>query len=424
MESSLTVFICSTFSDLSAEREAVLEAVRKLQLRHDSMEFFGARPSLPIETCLEEVRRSNILVVIVGHKYGSLVPDKIISFSEAEYSEGYRLGKPCLVYLRNEDVPILPKHMERDPQKLLALESFKGRLKERHTVATFSDAHDLAVSVAADLSRTVQALEETQKLPSREKHPSANSILDEINQLIRQAIDKQVSEPALLSAASRAITSLLTVQGKRPPTVFFSYSHSDKEIVIPFAAGLRTEGINVWLDEDTINHGQSIADEISRGLESADFLAFFISKNSINSPWARLELNAIMSKRLRGNNSPLVLPVLLDDAEVPALLRDRKYLDLRDRDTQRGVQKLLKSIRRFLTPMTQTFTFDQGLVSSEADASIDFPSWEEALTVFQRNYFKQLLASTGNREEAYLRSGLRKNQFYAKFKDLFPLGDA
>jgi len=420
MKSSLTVFICSTYSDLSAEREAVLEAVRKLQLRHDSMEFFGARPSLPIETCLEEVRRSNILVVIVGHKYGSLVPDKTISFSEAEYSEGYRLGKPCLVYLRNEDVPILPKHMERDAQKLLALESFKERLKERHTIATFNGAHDLAVSVAADLSRTVQALEETEKLPSNETPVSANSILDEVIRLVRRAIDEQVSESALLSAVNGAITSLLTEQGKRPPTVFFSYSHSDKEIVLPFAAELRAEGINVWLDEDEINYGQSIADKISGGLDSADFLAFFISKNSINSPWARLELNAIMSKRLLGNNSPLVLPVLLDDTEVPALLRDRKYLDLRDRDTQRGGRELLKSIRRFPGPPTQTSVFGQGQVTSEGNINTDFPSWKEALAVFQRDYFEQLLKSTRNRDEAYRRSGLSKSQFYAKFKDLFP----
>src|SRR5215213_1159029 len=101
MTTSLTVFVCSTFSDLSAEREAVLDAIRRLQLQHDSMEFFGARAEQPIETCLEEVRRSDVIVVIVGHRYGSIAPDLGISYSEAEYSEGYRLGKPCLIYIRD-----------------------------------------------------------------------------------------------------------------------------------------------------------------------------------------------------------------------------------------------------------------------------------------------------------------------------------
>src|ERR1700731_7622 len=62
---NLTIFLCSTFADLAEERQAVLDAVRKLQLQHDSMEFFGARPGAPIETCLAEVRKSDILVVIV-----------------------------------------------------------------------------------------------------------------------------------------------------------------------------------------------------------------------------------------------------------------------------------------------------------------------------------------------------------------------
>jgi hypothetical protein len=75
MMPSFTVFVCSTFSDLSEEREGVLDAIRRLKLQHDSMEFFGARAEQPIETCLQEVRASDVLVVIVGHRYGSIVPE-------------------------------------------------------------------------------------------------------------------------------------------------------------------------------------------------------------------------------------------------------------------------------------------------------------------------------------------------------------
>ena len=144
MKSTLTVFVCSTFSDLSDEREGVLDAIRRLQLQDDSMEFFGARANQPIETCLQEVRRSNVLVVIVGHRYGSLVPEMGISFSEAEYNEGYALNKPCLIYMRDENVPILPKHMERDPDKLKRLERWKETLQERHTVAAFQGSRKLS----------------------------------------------------------------------------------------------------------------------------------------------------------------------------------------------------------------------------------------------------------------------------------------
>ena len=74
MSASFTVFVCSTFDDLEQEREAVLDAIRRVQQRHSAMEFFGARTEQPIEICLEEVRKSDLLVVIVGLKYGSLPP--------------------------------------------------------------------------------------------------------------------------------------------------------------------------------------------------------------------------------------------------------------------------------------------------------------------------------------------------------------
>lgn len=58
------------------------------------------------------------------------------------------------------------------------------------------------------------------------------------------------------------------------------------------------------------------------------------------------------------------------------------------------------------------------------DTNSDFPSWREAVTAFQRDYFEQLLDSTGNREEACRRSGLSRSQFYEKVKELIPRGDA
>ena len=160
MRTTLKVFLCGTSSDLSEERESVLDAIRHLGLLHRSMEFFGARTDQPIESCFAEVRESDVLVVIVSLRYGNLVPGLGVSFSEAEYDEGYRLQKPCLVYIRNENVPILLKHIEQDPNKMALLQAWKRRLYERHTIAVFDSPERLSVKVAADLSRVVRELEE------------------------------------------------------------------------------------------------------------------------------------------------------------------------------------------------------------------------------------------------------------------------
>lgn len=156
MESAFTVFLCSTQSDLTLEREAVLGAIAQLKLNHRSMEYFGAHADTPIVVCLEHVRACDILVLIVGHRYGSIAPELGISFSQAEYEEAYTKGKPCLVYLRSEDEPVLLKHVERDPLKVGLLETWRATLNTRHTTATFRNATDLASQVKRDLDHILQ----------------------------------------------------------------------------------------------------------------------------------------------------------------------------------------------------------------------------------------------------------------------------
>jgi putative nucleotidyltransferase with HDIG domain len=158
-ERIIKVFLCSTFIDLTKERKLVLETIRRLKLQHDSMEFFGARSKLSIKTCLEEVRNSDVLIVIVGHRYGNLVPRRKVSFSEAEYREAHRQKKPCLVYIRKENARVRVSDVETDPIKLRLLEKWKKTLRKRHTACPFRNPTDLAIQVAADLSRLLYAIE-------------------------------------------------------------------------------------------------------------------------------------------------------------------------------------------------------------------------------------------------------------------------
>lgn len=401
MTRQLTVFLCSTYADLAEERDRVLDAVRRLQLQHDSMEFFGARAGLPIETCLAEVRRSDVLVVVVGHRYGSLVPDLGISFSEAEYREGQRLGKPCLVYLRDENAPVLPKDFERDPEKLRLLDRWKDTLSTRHTIAKFSNAQELAVQVTADLGRTIQALEETERSRSEDVTQPANAIAAEIQSLIADAVQKGVPHHSLLSSFRRVVADLLAASGERKPLVFLSHSHTDKPVVRQVAEGLRNHGIDVWIDEAELSLGDSLVHSIERGLDSADFVAFFLSRASVKSQWARQELNVAISRQVSGDRGAVVLPVLLDDAEIPALLRDVMYLDMRTGDVQAGVTRLVAAIR--LHQLERLRTFD-----TRADRYFNPPSDVPKLgRRLKKGAFGDLLAQLQDKEALF---GLYTNQ--------------
>lgn len=109
---------------------------------------------------------------------------------------------------------------------------------------------------------------------------------------------------------------------------------------------MKASGINVWLDEAELNLGDSLITKIERGLDSADYVAFFLSKASLRSHWARQELSVAISRQVSADRGAVVLPILLDDAEIPSLLRDVMYLDMRDGDVALGVKKLISAISR------------------------------------------------------------------------------
>jgi hypothetical protein len=346
MAASLTVFVCSTFSDLSQERDGVLDAIRRLKLQHDSMEFFGARAAQPIETCLEEVRASDVLVVIVGHRYGSIVPELGLSYSEAEYAEGFRLGKPCLVYMRDDNVPILPKHMERDAEKLKLLERWKETLQSRHTVASFQDGHRLAVQVAADLARTIQDLEEVAIARAAAQPAGGATLIPELESVILAALNEGVAEASLLSAIRTAVFSLLATKRKREVTAFLSYSHADLTIVRAVAERLGSAGIRIGLDIADLKAGDDWMQAIERELSAADFVIFFISPASVASGWALQELQIAMHRQVSREGGAGIIPVLLQDADAPPLLRQFHWVDLREGDIEKGVSQLIEAIRQ------------------------------------------------------------------------------
>lgn len=364
MAESVRVFLCSTYEDLINERKAVLASLDELKLAHKSMEYFGARPSPAIDECLAEVAKSSMLILVVGHRYGSVVPGQELSFTEAEYREGIRLSKPCLVYMRHDDVPVLPRFVESDPAKIAALARFKKALTERHTVANFRTPDNLAEAVSANVRETVTAVE-------AQRHNDVNgdeAFFDELRALARTALTKGHKEALLLSAFRTAIASL---EARRPtfieqliaatrsliswrpassvatPTdwVFFSYAQADGDVVLPVAKALKEYGVKVWLDQQQLAPGDFLIEGIKDGLHKAKALVFFASRNSLTSHWARHELDYFMAQRVRSGAGPMLLPVVLEDVELPGVLRDVIYIDLRSSGPEQAAIQIAAAVQ-------------------------------------------------------------------------------
>jgi hypothetical protein len=294
--------------------------------------------------------------------YGSFVPGKEISFSETEYREGRKLGKPCLVYMRDDDVLILPKDFETDPEKLRLLDNFKGVLNERHTVAKFRQPRDLADRIKADLLETIELVEtEQRRLAKAENERFA--FFSEVRAIIDDALSNGYRETLVLSALRSALEELQpkpqgwtvrfgaflrelvnppspAISGGKVPTVFFSYAHRDKAIVDKVANALRRYRVATWIDRERAQVGAVLMDQIRSGLTDADAFVVFASHSSLESPWVDHEMKYFINERLTGNSGPPIIPVVLDDVELPAILRDVLYVYLRDGNVRDAARRI------------------------------------------------------------------------------------
>lgn len=108
---------------------------------------------------------------------------------------------------------------------------------------------------------------------------------------------------------------------------FISHSSSDKVDARRLAEALQAEGIKVWLDERELRVGDSLWDEIGRGIGVSDYMLLLISPRSVTSPWVRRELNAGLATELAADKK-IVIPVLIEPTDIPVFLRERLYCDV------------------------------------------------------------------------------------------------
>jgi len=156
--------------------------------------------------------------------------------------------------------------------------------------------------------------------------------------------------------------------------IFISYSHADQTIVHQIAADLMKHNAHVWVDSWELNVGDSIVSRVQQAIQESDALLVVLSKTSVASEWCKKELNAALIRELE-EKRVLVLPVLLEDCEVPIFLREKMYADFRGKFAV-GMKALVEAVSRVATA-------DQGRIRSDG-INID---WSETWGYDQQGFF-------------------------------------
>jgi hypothetical protein len=142
------VFISSTFADLAAYRQAAVDAIREMGL--EPILWEAPTPTRdPLEKIENFVKTSDIFILILGYRYGSVIPDIGESGIELEYDVANEMRKPVLAFLLSEDAPVPPSAIDVDRSRI---ESFRQRILSQHLVSKFSSPSELAAKIVQSLS--------------------------------------------------------------------------------------------------------------------------------------------------------------------------------------------------------------------------------------------------------------------------------
>jgi Skp family chaperone for outer membrane proteins len=167
---------------------------------------------------------------------------------------------------------------------------------------------DLEKKLAGVEGNLAKALEKYEK----ERESKRDQAMKQLQNRADEA-SRQFAAPRVLAgtygatvSAGPATSSAATEPGK---DVFLSHASEDKdEIARPLRDALEARGVSVWFDEIQIKVGQSIRQEIERGIAGCRFGVVIISQSFFAKQWTNAELDALFSKKMVSGQN-LVLPI-------------------------------------------------------------------------------------------------------------------
>ena len=143
---------------------------------------------------------------------------------------------------------------------------------------------------------------------AREDEKTQKKINQEQQRLVRElkAHDRRVeSEIRSRSIKPTRMHSTIT---KDSYDFFVSHASEDKDgFVRELAEALRTKGAKVWYDEFSLRIGDSLRQNIDRGLASSRFGIVVLSENFFVKQWPNRELNGLVTREVQGYTR--ILPI-------------------------------------------------------------------------------------------------------------------
>ncbi|MGI2115486.1 DUF4062 domain-containing protein [Shewanella frigidimarina] len=233
MKKRLQVFISSTYIDLIEERQAAVSAVLKSGHIPAGMELFTAGDKSQLDIIKRWIDESDVYMLILGGRYGSVEPESGVSYTELEYDYALEIGKPLFAVVIDDEAleNKVKEHgtsvIEKDRPAELKL--FKEKVLTNMS-SFFEDMKDIRLCVMESLPE-IASTRELAGWISGNEIPDTKGLVDEIAKLNNEVreltkenliLTKKVGQHAKITNSSEfdeLKTILDSVEIKIPPKV-------------------------------------------------------------------------------------------------------------------------------------------------------------------------------------------------------------
>ena len=133
----------------------------------------------------------------------------------------------------------------------------------------------------------------------------------------------------------------------RPLRIFLLYARSDEKAVRRLYNRLSKAGASVWMDRKKLLPGQDWQSEIQHAIYSSDIIIVCLSKQFSKQGGYRHEEVRIALEKASGlpDNMLLIIPVRLEECDMPEPLQRWQYVDLFE---SYGYTKLIRTLNEYI----------------------------------------------------------------------------
>jgi hypothetical protein len=120
-------FISSPRGEMENLRDRARDGAIRARALPVGMESWGAKARPSINTCFDELDRCDVMILVIGHRYGSQPRGSDKAYTELEYEKAVERGIPVLAFVSKSTTVDMQKV---DPDDLARLQAFKKRLQD------------------------------------------------------------------------------------------------------------------------------------------------------------------------------------------------------------------------------------------------------------------------------------------------------